>query len=224
MKHLLDNIVWHALSGPHLPFSSGAADAKRYAQGFSPILGFADIERPNFAGIDPHCVAGEKFYTDAWSGPPPAPWRIEYESTMFKMVWDAPMPADDAPDAVMLQPRHAAQALELALLTRPGPFGPRTPELGDFFGYFEGDRLVAMAGERMQAGMLREVSGVCTHPDAQGQGLARKLMTKLIRRQMQRGETTFLHVIRTNERALGLYRGMGFSTYRESTVRVITRD
>ena len=116
-----------------------------------------------------------------------------------------------------------AQALELAALTRPGPFGPRTIELGEYFGCFEGERLVAMAGERMHAGTLREISGVCTHPDFQGRGLARRLMAKLVRRQMQRGETPFLHVMRGNARARRLYARMGFRARRESVVRVIAR-
>ena len=89
--------------------------------------------------------------------------------------------------------------LALALLTKPGPFGPRTIELGEYFGYFDdGDRLIAMAGERMAAAGLHEISGVCTHPEHQGRGLARRLMLKLIRRQLLRGETPFLHVMRAN--------------------------
>jgi ribosomal protein S18 acetylase RimI-like enzyme len=141
---------------------------------------------------------------------------------MFKMVWEAAMPADEPLDAIPLGPEHATRALELALLTRPGPFGLRTIELGDYFGCFQGDRLIAMAGERMHAGMLREISGVCTHPDFQGRGLARKLMNKLIRRQMQRGETPFLHVMRDNTSARRLYERMGFRNYLESPVRVIS--
>jgi predicted GNAT family acetyltransferase len=142
---------------------------------------------------------------------------------MFRMVWDgAPPPTDEFPDAVRLGPEHAAQAVELTTLTNPGPFGQRTIELGDYFGWFEAGRLVAMAGERMHAGSLREVSGVCTHPDHQGRGLARRLMLKLIRRQMQRGETPFLHVMRANSGARGLYERMGFRDYCETTIRVVS--
>jgi predicted GNAT family acetyltransferase len=111
--------------------------------------------------------------------------------------------------------------LALAELTHPGPFGLRTLELGDYFGCFEGERLIAMAGERSCAAGLREVSGVCTHPDFQGRGLARRLTAKLIRRQMLRGETPFLHVMSANAAARELYRRMGFRDYRESVVRVI---
>jgi ribosomal protein S18 acetylase RimI-like enzyme len=142
---------------------------------------------------------------------------------MFKMVWagDTPM-TDEAQDATPLRPEHVAQALELTALTRPGPFGPRTIELGAYLGYFDRDRLVAMAGERMFAGSLREVSGVCTHPDFQGQGLARKLMMKLIGQQLRRGETPFLHVMRENNGARSLYERMGFRNYRETVVRVVS--
>lgn len=223
MKHLLDNIVWHALSGPHARFSAGTDDARRYAPGFSPIVGFATPERPNFAALAPYCENGEHFYCDGWTGSTPDGWRLDAETTMFKMVWEGPVPErDEAPDAVPLGPEHATQAFDLAALTRPGPFGPRTPGLGEYFGFFEGDRLVAMAGERMHAGSLREISGVCTHPERQGRGFARRLMLKLVRRQVMRGETPFLHVMRDNVNARALYGRMGFGVYKESVVRVVS--
>src|SRR5690349_23523244 len=202
MRHpLLDNIVWHSLAGAQAQYSSGAADVRRYSVGFSPIIGFLDPTSPNFPSLLPFCSAGEHFYTDVWSGPAPHDWQIESESTMFKMVWEAPMPDDDAPAAIALGKEHANQALDLATRMRPGPFGIRTIELGDYFGYFENGELIAMAGERMQAGTLREISGVCTNPAFQGKGLARRLMNKLLRRQLQRGQTPFLHVMSANKGA-----------------------
>jgi ribosomal protein S18 acetylase RimI-like enzyme len=224
MKHLLDHITWHALSGPHARYATGTEDARRYAPGFSPIVGFASARRPNFAALADYCEPGEHFYCDGWSGVAPAGWQVDVESTMFKMLWEGAPPEDEAaPDAVRLGHAHVAQAVELATLTHPGPFGPRTIELGEYFGCFEGPRLVAMAGERMCAGPLREISGVCTHPEFQGRGLARRLMVKLIRRQMRRGETPFLHVMRDNPGAHRLYQRLGFRDYRESVVRVVSR-
>jgi ribosomal protein S18 acetylase RimI-like enzyme len=224
MRHLLDNIVWHTLSGPHAPFSDGTHEAKRYAQGFSPILGFANPDLPNFRALEPFCSVEEHLYCGGWAGAAPAGWQIKTESTMFQMVWEAAVPGTDAaPEAVRLAGEHAEAALELATLTRPGPFGPRTIELGDYFGFFEGPRLIAMAGERLCAGPFREISGVCTHPDFQGRRFARRLMLKLIRRQMLRNETPFLHVMSDNSRAHELYQRMGFRLYRESVVRVVSR-
>jgi ribosomal protein S18 acetylase RimI-like enzyme len=224
VTHLLDNIVWHTLAGPHVAISEGTDTARRYGRGFTPLIGFVDPRQPDFAALTPCCDPGEHFYCDGWAGEVSAGWRIARETTMFKMIWAAPMPArDQAPDALRMDARHAAQALDLAVLTNPGPFGLRTLELGEYFGFFAGDRLLAMAGERLFAGSLREISGVCTHPDFQGRGLARRLMGKLIRRQMMRGETPFLHVVRENTAAHSLYQRMGFRDYRESPVRVVSR-
>ena len=225
MKHLLDNITWNALAGPQACFAEGHGSVRRYARGFSPILGFADPDSADFAALEPFCEHGEHFYTDGWSGPEPAGWRIEESSTMYKMIWDsAAPPGDDLPEAVRLGTEHAPQALALAELTRPGPFGIRTIELGEYFGVFEHGQLVAMAGERMHAGTLREISGVCTHPSQQGRGLARKLMHQLMRRQIARGEIPFLHVMSGNTVAHELYLRMGFTDYRETVVRVVARE
>lgn len=204
----------------------GSGAVRRMAPGFSPLLGFEDPERPDLAALSALCEPGESFYCAGWAGPAPDDWRIEAEARMFSMVWDAPCPEhDEAPEAVPLTAAHAQQALSLALLTKPGPFGLRTLELGDYFGCFdEQGRLMAMAGERMQAGPLREISGVCTHPDFQGRGLARRLMLKLVRRQVQRGELPVLHVMSANAGARGLYERMGFRYHREVVVRVIARS
>ena len=220
--HMLDNIVWHSLAGRQRSLAIGTGEVRRYAPGYSPILAFADPSRADLSALNPYCEAGEQIYCADWSGPVPPEWTIVREAAMLRMVWDGPAPdGDPAADATALGPGHAAEALELATLTRPGPFAIRTIEMGDYFGYFEEGRLIAMAGERMWAGPYREISGVCTHPDFQGRGLARKLTLKLVHRELRRGETPFLHVVSSNTGAIRLYRKMGFQDYCETPVRVV---
>lgn len=224
MLELLDNIVWHTLTGEHAAYSAGSLTARRYAPGFTPIVGFADNERPDFAALAAHCPPGEHFYCGGWSGPVPAGWTLHEDARMVQMVWDAPSPDVTAgPDAIRLDSTHAPAMVELVALTNPGPFGPRTFELGEYYGVFEDTRLVAMAGERMRAGRLREISAVCTHPDYRGRGLARALMERLLRRQLERDEMPFLHVMVTNHGARHLYDGMGFRLHQELAVRVVSR-
>ncbi len=223
MEALLDNIFWHALVGPHARIALGKGAARRLAPGFSPIVGFADPASPDFNALAPFCQCGERLFCSGWTGAAPADWNVEFESTMYQMVWDGGMPPPVAgADPVPMASAHAQDALALANLTQPGPFGPRTIEFGDYFGRFEGPRLMAMAGERMHAGHLREISGVCTHPQYQGRGLARQLMGHLIRRQLLRGELPFLHVMRENAAAHGLYEKMGFRDRAEVAVRVVS--
>jgi len=153
MGALLDNIFWHALTGPQARFAAGAGGARRYAAGFSPIVAFAHAARPDFDALAACSEAGEPLYCAGWSGVAPAGWRIDADATMLQMVWDAPPPAAAAsPQARPLTARDIAQILELTALTHPGPFGPRTIELGEYLGCFDGERLVAMAGERSRAG------------------------------------------------------------------------
>ncbi len=220
----LDHILWYSFSEGQPQFTIGDDKARRYAPGFSTISANADPENPDFESLAKIWNIGDEFYCDRWSGEPPAGWSVEKETTMFKMVWDAPIPDPvDHTGMVTLGPEHAERALELAIMTNPGPFGLRTIELGDYYGYFDGDRLIAMSGERMSAPPYREVSGVCTHPDSQGRGLAKKLMLRIIRQQMERGEIPFLHVLTHNEVARGMYKRMGFRDHLETTVRVLKR-
>ena len=221
---VLDNVFWESLSGPHLALSSGDDRARRYARGFPAIAGSPDRERPDFAALGPLFERGEPFYLCGWSGAAPAGWRVDVDARMWLMVFDGSAPAEDpAPEAVPLGRDHVPRMLALASLTRPGPFGPRNVEMGEYYGVLDGGRLVAMAGERMHAGGYREVSAVCTDPGEQGRGHARRLTQKLLRLQGSRGQTPFLHVMSHNDRALAMYERMGFRRHREFPVRVVAR-
>ncbi len=224
MTHLLDNIFWHALSGPQAKFAEGDHAARRYAHGF----GDRRLRRSTPARLVRTRRVLRAGRTLLHGGLDRCSSRRLANRSRVADVQDdleADLPAaDEASDAVPLNAKHAPQTLELAELTNPGPFGLRTIELGEYFGVFDGPRLIAMAGERSYAGTLREISGVCTHPDFQGRGLAKRLMLKLIRREMLRNETPFLHVMRDNVGAWQLYERMGFRKYREVVVRVISRE
>ncbi len=225
MTHqVLANIVWHSLAGPHARYSTGADGARRYSRGFSPIIAFADAERPDFSALEPYCEIGEHVYCAGWRGAAPSGWQIEADAVGHQMMWEGDAPAVDAElRAVRLGSADVPQMLKLVEATRPGPFAERTVELGDYYGVFEGERLVAMAGERMQADALREVSGVCTDPEFQGRGLARRLVAILVRHEIERGETPFLHVMHDNHSARRVYERMGFRRVQDCVVRVVSR-
>jgi predicted GNAT family acetyltransferase len=114
--------------------------------------------------------------------------------------------------------------LELAKLTEPGPFRERTIELGGFFGIFEDQRLLAMAGQRMRVPGFVEVSAVCTHPDARGRGYAGIVMRNVMRDIWEAGQTAFLHVLSDNMSAIRVYEDLGFTTRRLLHLAVIKND
>lgn len=220
----LDNIVWNCLAGAHAGLACGSGGVLRYRPGFPPLVGFADAAAPDFEALARCSEPGERLYCGGWSGPVPAGWSVEFDSTATQMIWPGTVPPGDAlPDATRLGDEHVAAVLDLVLRTQPGPFAQRMTELGEYLGVFEAGRLVAMAGERMAAGTLREISAVCTDPAFQGRGFARRLVATLLQRQLARGQRPFLHVVEDNAPARRLYQRMGFVGCREIAVRVVTR-
>jgi predicted GNAT family acetyltransferase len=81
-----------------------------------------------------------------------------------------------------------------------------------------------MAGERMRLPGYTEISGVCTHPDFRGRGLARRLSATLAERILARGERPFLHAWKGNAPAISLYRQLGFGLRTEVNVSVLERN
>src|SRR4029077_18891885 len=98
------------------------------------------------------------------------------------------------PDIIRLGDTDAPEMRALVELTRPGPFGPRTHQLGRFFGIRVDGRLAAMTGERMTPGDHTEMTAVCVHPDFRGRRYAQALLAHVSRQIVARGEIPFLHV------------------------------
>jgi len=113
------------------------------------------------------------------------------------------------------------EMLDLTRRTNPGPFLPRTIEMGDYIGVRDGGELVAMAGERFHVPGWTEISAVCTAPTHRGQGLATRLLRAVAAGIEARGEGVFLHVVATNTGAIRLYEALGFSIRGRRTVGAI---
>jgi predicted GNAT family acetyltransferase len=144
------------------------------------------------------------------------------QATGVQMVSTRRLPVDDG--AQVLHENDAAEMLALATLTEPGPFYSRTHTMGRFVGIRIKGRLAAMAGERMRFPGYVEVSGVCTHPDFRGQGLARRLSAAVTAAIQQRGEQPFLHAWTTNTAAIALYKSLGFVLRATVNVAVLKRQ
>jgi predicted GNAT family acetyltransferase len=80
-----------------------------------------------------------------------------------------------------------------------------------------------MAGERFCFPGYTEVSGVCTHPEFRGRGLARRLSTAVVTAIVARGEQPFLHAWSSNHAAIALYESLGFEVRTEVDVAVLER-
>jgi len=111
--------------------------------------------------------------------------------------------------------------LALATLTKPGPFRRGTLRLGGFIGVRREGRLIAMAGERMKLDGFTELSGVCTHPDFRGQGLAGRLSRLVVSHILARGEQAFLHAYAEHAATVAFYESLGFRVRARMTYTVL---
>jgi len=221
--HPLDNPVWAALSGRQQNFATGSGRFKCFRDD---VGLFAAAARPEdgYEGLGdvmhPGAVVG--IVTTAPIGIPAGLELVE-ASAVPQMVAASFVPAGRDVSMRTLADPDVPAMLELTGLTRPGPFFSRTIELGHYLGVFDGPRLVAMAGERMRLPGLTEISAVCTHPDYQGRGYAKALMSSIGREIVARGETPFLHVRAANAVAIATYRSLGFDVRREIIFTVLRR-
>jgi predicted GNAT family acetyltransferase len=154
--------------------------------------------------------------------PLPPGTRAEIEAEGVQMVARDLLPPPDM-DVIALSVADAPEMVELAALTKPGPFLARTHELGGYIGIREQGRLIAMAGERFKVPGYTEVSAVCTHPDHRGKGYAGALTLIVAARIAGRGETPFLHTFAANTVAIRLYERLGFVLRTAMAVTVLRR-
>ncbi|MDX3098055.1 GNAT family N-acetyltransferase [Streptomyces sp. ME01-24h] len=212
---VLDNPVWAALAGPHARFAEVRGRAARYRADVSVFAGLADPADP--AAWDDLAGLLGPGGTALVTGSPVVPedWEVLEGGEGLQMVGTA-LRVRHAPEAVRLGAEDTDDVLDLVARTRPGPFLPRTLELGTYLGIRENGRLIAMAGERMRPPGWTEISAVCTDPDHRGRGLATRLVNAVAAGITERGDTPVLHAAVSNTNALRLYESMGFSLRRRT--------
>ena len=222
--HLLDRPAWAALNSRHAHLALGDGRARRYDPAFAAFLAVGGDDPQSLADMaDLMAPAETAVILQVGSVVLPSTLRIEQASSGLQMVGPAFGDAVTDDEIAPLGPADAPEMLDLALLTRPGPFKAGALALGRFWGVRRGGRLAAMAGERMSLPGYTEVSGVCAHPDFQGQGLARRLSAFVAAQVRARGDTPFLHAYATNAPAIRLYSGLGFEVRAEVQVAVVSR-
>lgn len=218
MSHPLDRPVWNALAVRLAHLAEGGAQALRFRPDVN-ILGAAvDASAEAAAALAALAADGEPFGTVEAEAMPPLPGLEPVAvAQLAQMVLERPTADWGSADWRELGDDDAPAMFKLATMTRPGPWRSHSHLMGGFVGVREDGRLIAMAGERMKLPGWTEVSGVCTHPDARGRGLAGALMGVVIDRALARGERAFLHTYADNHGAIALYRRLGFDIRREVT-------
>ncbi len=216
----LDNPIWSALSTNHKSLATNDANdlVRIYPRDLLPMAGLKDLNQESFQVLSSMLEDGRRLGICVSEKPEiPDYFKIVMQFDTAQMIrYKAPELFESKFDdkIIELEESDIERMQELVDLTKPGPFTSRTIQFGKFFGIKDGERLVAMTGQRMSIQnddcTFSEVSGVCTHPDFQGRGYARALVNRVCQEMESRFEIPFLHVIASNTSAVKSYTACGF--------------
>lgn len=221
MTDVLADPVNAALDGPHIRFREVSGRIRRYRPDVSVFYGHPrELTDEDYGHVARLAGPSQIAVLRDRATPLPAAWSVVQTFGLVQYDGGA---VDTAPEpaAVPLTAADVPEMIALVELTKPGPFLPRTIELGSYLGIRDANgSLVAMAGERMRPTGYTEISAVCTAPEARGQGLASRLIRAVAQGIRDRGETPFLHTSDDNP-AQKLYRDMGFKLTRSVPLEIV---
>ncbi|MEU9166624.1 GNAT family N-acetyltransferase [Streptomyces sp. NPDC048420] len=216
VPHVLDNPALASLTGPHAHFAEKRGRVLRYPLDVSPWVALPDDpDAGDWSDVAALVGPGAEVALAGFTGRVPDGWEITFHVDGVQFVDDG-LAATPDPEAVRLGPADVPEMLDLVARTQPGPFLPRTIEMGTYLGIRRDGRLVAMAGERLHPPGWTEISAVCTDDAVRGQGLATRLVHAVAHGIRERGETPFLHTGAGNTRAVRLYESLGFRLRRST--------
>jgi ribosomal protein S18 acetylase RimI-like enzyme len=225
MSHILDRPVWNALNTRHAALAQGGDLAKRYQPSIHPFAASRGETPESLRALAEIASPGETLiFLQADEFVLPPGFTATATALGVQMIAERHMPLIEDDRIEKLGEADAADMLELATLTKPGPFTLKAQALGDFWGIRENGRLIAMAGERLKQEGYTELSGVATHPDFQGKGLGRLMTLYAAGKIFAKGEQPFLHTYASNSVAIGLYESIGFRLRTPMNVAVIERQ
>jgi predicted GNAT family acetyltransferase len=220
----LDRPIWSALTSKHRSLALGGDRAWRYPADIAPFAAVSDFTPEAVSDLRTLVTEGVVALQTTTADDGPDGFEVLNRLVLRQMILVEGPP--DRPDVSLdvLGESDVPAMLELTALTKPGPFFPRTYQLGRYIGIRDGDRLAAMAGERMRLDGCIEISAVCVHPDYRGKGYAQTLMKSLMTSISARGETPFLHVLDANLGAIALYERLGFAIRTTIHLAVLQRS
>lgn len=216
----LDNPAWYALNGPQAGFAERKGRALRFQSDFCPFYAMPlEPTAEDWADVADLAGPGGLVTLAATWTAFPEDWELGWGAEGVQLVGrdEAGHDVAASQEVVRLGPGDVPEVLDLVERTKPGPFLPRTIELGTYLGIRREGALVAMAGERLRLDGYTEVSAVCTDVAWRGHGFGSCLTLAVAAGIRERGEIPFLHAVVTNGTAIRLYEQLGFE-FRQATM------
>lgn len=215
--HPLDNPIWTALTTKQAQLAHSSALARRFPPEMTLLGALAANTAMAFDSLAQ--LIQRDAVTLYFSAPPalPAGWNVVRAVELHQMVKDDAAIADDARrtatqhQVIELTPADVPEMSVIYAATRPNrTLCPKIQKLGIFLGIRSEGKLVAMGGLRLHIAGYREITTVATQPEYERRGYGTAIVQALVDRIQAKGERPFLTVRTENERAVAIYRRLGF--------------
>jgi len=211
----LDNPVWNSVNESHKRYGITHEGVKFYDPAYCPFGGFINAEKA-VKGIDQYAHSIENLFMvgekPLWS----SKLTLCNNLVCNQMLLEKPANLVVEEEIIPLKSDQQKTAIfDLVSLVQPGYFRNKTADLGDYFGIYKEDKLIAVAGERMQMNAYVEISAVVTHPQHTRKGYAKQLTLHTAQQILRKNKIPYLHVLESNKKAVSLYEKLGFFTRRK---------
>ncbi len=135
-REVLDQPIWHAMNGPQSRFVIGDGAVPAVSARCSPVRrhGHAVGGQSGHLGRNAAGRRRSGVVHDRTRRAPPSGLELSRAIKLSQMVARSVAPVGDDIEMVRLDTRDVPAMLELVALTQPGPFAPRTIELGQYLG------------------------------------------------------------------------------------------
>jgi len=210
-NHKLDNPVWYSVSETHKSFGIDFGTIKFYHPDYCPFGGLISLENTEYP-ISEYAKLVNNFHIIGNKPTVPDNLKLNHELICLQMIIHERIEGENRDQIVKLGENHLDDLLGLVKIVYPDYFKKKTSALGNYYGIYKNNQLVAVTGERMQMNEFTEVSAVITHPEHTGKGYAKQLVAHTVNAILEQNKTPFLHVAESNIGAIKLYEKLGFQT------------
>jgi len=205
----LDNPVWNSLSEIQKDYALDFGNIKFYHPDYAPF-GALQHETNDVEAIVEYSKLIENFLIVGNKPKLPSSTVLKSELIGLQMILEQDIELDIKETIIKLDASHLEEVIKLVKLVYPEYFKKRTFFMGNYYGIFKNNDLVAITGERMQMDEYIEVSAVVTHPEHTGNGYAKQLIKHTVDHILNQGKTPILHVAESNLGPVQLYKTLGF--------------
>ncbi len=218
MNKKFNNPVWSALNETHQHLAINYKGMKFYNPEICPFGAFTELDKSKNA-INEYSRLTENFFVVGEKPFFNNPITLTREVICNQMILETLNEPKYNDTIIKLTPNHINEVYDLVWLVMPGYYKKLTFTMGNYYGIFKNNKLVALTGERLQSNTFIEVSAVVTHPEYTGNGYAKQLVAHTSKHILEQNKTAILHVAEDNINAIRLYEKLGYVSHHKITWR-----